>query len=87
MIKIWTCRKFALTLHRKTHGTMAEWLGIGLQNRAQQFDSAWYLTKPRRELHGEAFFVLMIINMLCVWWYELNCLPLPETGVVTPVDI
>ena len=22
---------------------MAEWLGIGLQNRAQQFDSAWYL--------------------------------------------
>lgn len=56
MIKIWTCRKFALTLHRKTHGTMAEWLGIGLQNRAQQFDSAWYLTKPRRELHGEAFF-------------------------------
>lgn len=57
MIKIWTCRKFALTLHRKTHGTMAEWLGIGLQNRAQQFDSAWYLTKPRRELHGEAFFI------------------------------
>ncbi len=57
VIKIWTCRKFALTLHRKTHGTMAEWLGIGLQNRAQQFDSAWYLTKPRRELHGEAFCV------------------------------
>lgn len=23
---------------------MAEWLGIGLQNRAQQFDSAWYLS-------------------------------------------
>ena len=26
---------------------MAEWLGIGLQNRAQQFDSAWYLTRKR----------------------------------------
>lgn len=25
------------------HGTMAEWLGNGLQNRLQQFDSAWYL--------------------------------------------
>lgn len=25
---------------------MAEWLGIGLQNRAQQFDSAWYLKSP-----------------------------------------
>ena len=23
---------------------MAEWLGNGLQNRVQQFDSAWYLT-------------------------------------------
>ncbi len=22
---------------------MAEWLGNGLQNRVQQFDSAWYL--------------------------------------------
>ena len=22
---------------------MAEWLGNGLQNRLQQFDSAWYL--------------------------------------------
>ncbi len=24
---------------------MAEWLGNGLQNRVQQFDSAWYLTE------------------------------------------
>ena len=24
---------------------MAEWLGNGLQNRAQQFDSAWDLTE------------------------------------------
>lgn len=25
---------------------MAEWLGNGLQNRVQQFDSAWYLSSP-----------------------------------------
>ena len=25
---------------------MAEWLGNGLQNRVQQFDSAWYLFNP-----------------------------------------
>lgn len=25
---------------------MAEWLGNGLQNRVQQFDSAWYLQNP-----------------------------------------
>lgn len=25
-------------------GTMAEWLGNGLQNRLQRFDSAWYLS-------------------------------------------
>ncbi|GEM_PF-7054964 len=24
---------------------MAEWLGNGLQNRVQQFESAWYLEK------------------------------------------
>ena len=29
------------------YGTMAEWLGNGLQNRVQQFDSAWYLKKGR----------------------------------------
>ncbi len=25
---------------------MAEWLGTGLQNLLQRFDSAWYLKKP-----------------------------------------
>ncbi len=30
---------------------MAEWLGIGLQNRAQQFDSAWYLKEGARWKH------------------------------------
>lgn len=32
---------FALT--KPPHGTLAEWLGTGLQNRIQQFDSARYL--------------------------------------------
>ena len=27
---------------------MAEWLGNGLQNRVQQFDSAWYLKNKSR---------------------------------------
>ena len=37
---------------------MAEWLGNGLQNRVQQFDSAWYLkptTNPFRNLSGRGF--------------------------------
>ncbi len=29
------------------YGTLAEWLGIGLQNRVQRFDSAGYLLKIR----------------------------------------
>lgn len=39
---------------------MAEWLGNGLQNRVQQFDSAWYLknrlTLLRHTLKGFFFF-------------------------------
>ena len=33
---------------------MAEWLGSGLQNRVQQFDSAWYLTESpfQKSLRG-----------------------------------
>ena len=31
---------------------MAEWLGNGLQNRAQQFDSAWDLQKPKAPTRG-----------------------------------
>ena len=38
---------------------MAEWLGNGLQNRVQQFDSAWYLQKqptPSRHSPEGVFF-------------------------------
>ena len=32
---------------------MAEWLGTGLQNLLQRFDSAWYLKKaPQKKLQG-----------------------------------
>ena len=29
---------------------MAEWLGTGLQNLLQQFDSAWYLKKREKRV-------------------------------------
>ena len=29
---------------------MAEWLGNGLQNRVQQFDSAWYLRTEKPQV-------------------------------------
>ncbi len=40
--KIWKNKKSVVTLHPQTHrnGSLAEWLGTGLQNRLQQFDSA-----------------------------------------------
>lgn len=42
-----------------TNGTMAEWLGSGLQNRVQQFDSAWYLTKIRSKVSFGPDFLLL----------------------------
>lgn len=38
---------------------MAEWLGNGLQNRVQQFDSAWYLLNPS-QMHSEGDFCLKV---------------------------
>ncbi len=39
---------------------MAEWLGNGLQNRAQQFDSAWNLKKPETLPRASGFFSRLI---------------------------
>ncbi len=36
-------QKNALPLHSKIKGTLAEWLGNGLQNRVRRFESARYL--------------------------------------------
>ena len=33
-------RTFALAITQKNKGSLAEWLGTGLQNRLRQFDSA-----------------------------------------------
>lgn len=54
---IWVCEKvgqklaqlkrfYYLCTRKPAHGTLAEWLGNGLQNRVQQFKSARYLLKP-----------------------------------------
>lgn len=38
---------------------MAEWLGNGLQNRVQQFESAWYLTKKENsQTENFPFFII-----------------------------
>ncbi len=39
-------KKLYLCTRKRKQGTMAEWLGTGLQNLLQQFESAWYLN-PR----------------------------------------
>lgn len=38
---------------------MAEWLGTGLQNRLQQFDSAWYLQSVPPSKAGRYFYPLL----------------------------
>lgn len=46
---------------------MAEWLGIGLQNRAQQFDSAWYLLKDVIRTLRVTFSVLYPYTLKAPW--------------------
>lgn len=50
-----TEKRSYLCTRKPTNGTMAEWLGNGLQNRAQQFDSAWYLFNPASTHRGGIF--------------------------------
>lgn len=38
-------QKKVLSLRTETNGTLAEWLGTGLQNRRRRFESAKYLEK------------------------------------------
>ncbi len=45
-------RNFALAITK--HGSLAEWLGTGLQNRLQQFDSARNLKRKTRAI-GSCF--------------------------------
>ncbi len=50
--KIWPIKKLILPLHSQTskQGTLTEWLGSGLQNRVQQFESAGYLPRGGRTM-------------------------------------
>lgn len=48
---------------RTLNGTLAEWLGNGLQNRVQQFESAGYL-KKKAGFAKPAFFVTFNIKVL-----------------------
>ena len=41
----------------KSNGTLTEWLGSGLQNRVQQFESAGYLFQERYALAYLSFFI------------------------------
>ena len=46
---------------------MAEWLGTGLQNLLQRFDSAWYLQKClwTHSSLGKVFHATAMANTLC----------------------
>ena len=46
----------------KSNGTLTEWLGSGLQNRVQQFESAGYLTDERIKDADKASFCFKNIN-------------------------
>ena len=43
-------------------GTLAEWLGAGLQNRLRRFESAKYLWKPSVIFHGRFFLSANVLN-------------------------
>jgi len=51
-------KNFTFAGQSTTQGTMAEWLGNGLQNRLQRFESAWYL-KVKGQNQGFGLFLLL----------------------------
>ena len=48
---------------RQTQGAMSEWLGTGLQNRSQRFESAWHLKRGIR-IRGFLFFLSQILAFI-----------------------
>ena len=50
-----------LPLHSQKQGSLAEWLGTGLQNRLQQFESARNLEKKTESYLNQSFFVVSIL--------------------------
>ena len=61
------------------YGTMAEWLGNGLQNRVQQFDSAWYLRTEQAASHC-GFFCSEVPASLTVRLFVTHTQPSPGRG-------
>ena len=53
--------KKAYLCTRNQQGTLTEWLGSGLQNRVQQFESAGYLTTEASLML--AFFCFLMVRM------------------------
>lgn len=52
--------RFESRTHRQLIGTLTEWLGSGLQNRVQQFESAGYL---------KASIVSMFAFFICIVYF------------------
>ena len=54
LVRIHACHAWGHGFESRTHrnnyqnGTLTEWLGSGLQNRVQQFESAGYLTRATK---------------------------------------
>ena len=46
---------------REQKGSLAEWLGAGLQNRLQQFDSARNLNRSKERGYSTTFLILFYI--------------------------
>ena len=53
-IKVYLCTRNQKNI---SFGTLTEWLGSGLQNRVQQFESAGYLTDKRIKDADKASFI------------------------------
>jgi hypothetical protein len=50
---------FYLCSRNSPNGTLTEWLGNGLQNRLQQFESARYLTMKSQMLKNKVFAIFV----------------------------
>ncbi len=71
---LWKIQKsniFALRIN----GLVAEWLGRGLQNLVQRFESARDLQKEERSLPGVFFFFLVLSENLVTQLYCFSSTP------------
>ena len=66
---------------------MAEWLGTGLQNRAQQFDSAWYLHKETESPMTRSLFSLPLTGLIYIITSLVQAQVLPPPRPCFPFSI